>query len=56
MSKSRGNHPPGSKSRQNRPLGPHLYEQNKPEVLKDIEEVFYFVNNRMREVIDNGPF
>jgi hypothetical protein len=34
----------------------NLYEQNKPEVLKDIEEVFYFVNNRMREVIDNGPF
>ncbi|WHZ02793.1 hypothetical protein QNH48_28390 [Neobacillus sp. YX16] len=31
-----------------------LYEQNKPDVLKDTEEVFNFVNNRMREVIDNG--
>jgi hypothetical protein len=32
----------------------NLYEKNKPEVLQDIEEVLYFVNNRMREVIDNG--
>jgi hypothetical protein len=32
----------------------HLYEKNKPEVLKDIEEVYDFVDNRIKGVINNG--
>lgn len=31
-----------------------LYDQNKPEVLRDIEEVYHFVDKRMKEVIDSG--
>jgi hypothetical protein len=31
-----------------------LYERNKPEVLRDIEEVYNFVDKRMQDVIDNG--
>ncbi|MGY3717659.1 hypothetical protein ACWE42_19280 [Sutcliffiella cohnii] len=30
------------------------YEANKPEVLMDIEEVYHFVNIRMRELINKG--
>ncbi|WP_218014487.1 hypothetical protein [Bacillus sp. AFS037270] len=31
-----------------------LYEKNKPEVLKDVEEVYDFVHKRMSEVINEG--
>jgi len=31
-----------------------LYDKRKPEVIRDIEEVYTFVSKRMSEVIDNG--
>lgn len=45
-------HPDQLKGIQKRLL--ELYEQNKPEVLKDIEEVYNFVDKRMEEVINEG--
>ncbi|SDN76312.1 hypothetical protein SAMN05518871_107154 [Psychrobacillus sp. OK028] len=31
-----------------------LYDQNKPEIIRDIEEVYHFVDKRMKDVIDDG--